>query len=178
MANEGEVAVVTPSQSWHCQTLPEKDIETVERDTALGTLYRLWKRARGDDIPGADQFDPQAVLGDGSREGFLRFSTEALNPMDYTFNTAQPIDAIEESVTLGSLDQSIQNRELILDLLYCGHLRVPVYQNINHVISLADYHYRRLLLPVANESGAVSGIFLCYRMIDTVETSQPDRVFL
>ena len=178
MSNEGEVAVVTPSQSWHCQTLPEADIETYERDTTLGVLYRLWRRVRGDDIPSSDEFDPQAVLGDGDREGFLRFSTESLNPMDYTFSATQSLGAIEESVTLGSLDQSIQNRELILDLLYCGHLRVPIYQNINHVISMADYHYRRLLLPVGNESGAVSGIFLCYRMIDTVENSEADRVFL
>ena len=178
MSNEGQVAIVTPSQSWHCHTLPESEIETDERATTLGVLYRLWTRVRGNGIPREDQFDPQAVLGDGSREGFLRFSTEALNPMDYTFNTSQSMGAIEESVTLGSLDHSIQNRELILDLLYCGHLRIPVYQDINHVISLAEYHYRRLLLPVENGSGAVSGIFLCYRMFDAVEKRQRDRVFL
>ena len=178
MSNDGQVAVVTPSQSWHTQTLSESDIERYERDTTLGVLYRLWNRVRENNIPRENEFDPQAVLGDGSREGFLRFSTEAPNPMDYTFSASQPLGAIEESVTLGSLDHSIQNRELVLDLLYCGHLRVPIYQDINHVISLAEFHYRRLLLPVENDSGAVSGIFLSYRMIDTVESSQPDRVFL
>jgi hypothetical protein len=178
MSNDGEVAVVTPSQTWHSQTLSESDIERYERDTTLGVLYRLWRRVRGNSIPSEDKFDPQAVLGDGTREGFLRFSTEAPNPMDYTFAASQPLGAIEESVTLGSLNHSIQNRELILDLLYCGHLRVPIYQDINHVISLAEFHYRRLLLPVENGTGAVSGIFLCYRMIDTVEISEPDRVFL
>jgi hypothetical protein len=178
MPDAGQVAVVTPDQSWHSQTLPESDIERYERDTTLGVLYRLWRNVRGSGVPSEEEFDPQAVLGDGSREGFLRFATEAPNPMDYTFSAAQPLGAIEESVTLGSLDHSIQNRELVLDLLYCGHLRVPVYQDINHTISLAEYHYRRLLLPVENGSGAVSGIFLCYRMIDTVENSQTDRVFL
>lgn len=178
MSTEGQVAVVTPSQSWHSQILPESDIERHERDTTLGVHYRLWKRVRGDSIPSETEFDPQAVLGDGSREGFLRFSTEAQNPMDYTFSATHSLDAIEESVTLGSLDHTIQNRELILDLLYCGHLRVPVYQDICHVISLAEFHYRRLLLPVGNSAGEVSGIFLCYRMTDTVESSRPDRVFL
>lgn len=178
MSNEGQVAIITPDQSWHCHTFPESEIETQERNTSLGTLYRLWRRVRGGDIPREDQFNPQAVLGDERCEGFLRFSTEALNPMDYTFNTSRSIDVIEESVTLGSLDRSIQNRELILDLLYCGHLRTPMYQDINHVISLAEYHYRRLLLPVENSAGVVSGIFLCYRMIEEVERRQLDRSFL
>jgi hypothetical protein len=178
MSSEGQVAIITPDQSWHCNTLPESEIETHERNTTLGTLYRHWRRVRGNGIPREDRFDPQAVLGDERREGFLRFSTEALNPMDYTFNTSRSIGAIEESVTLGSLDHSIQNRELILDLLYCGHLRTPLYQDINHVISLAEYHYRRLLLPVENGAGAVSGIFLCYRMIDEVENRQREKAFL
>lgn len=178
MSNEGQVAIITPDQSWHCHTLPEAEIEVQERNTTLGTLYRLWRRVGGSDIPREDQFNPQAVLGDQRREGFLRFATEALNPLDYTFNTSQAIGAIEESVTLGSLDHSIQNRELILDLLYCGHLRTPMYQDINHVISLAEYHYRRLLLPVENRSGVVSGIFLCYRMIDEVENRQYEKAFL
>ncbi len=178
MSNEGQVAIITSDQSWHCHTLQESEIETQERDTTLGTLYRLWRRVRGSDIPKEDQFDPQAVLGNGKCEGFMRFSTEALNPMDYTFSTLQSIGAIEESVALGTLDHSIQNRELILDLLYCGHLRTPMYQDINHVISLAEYHYRRLLLPVENGSGAVSGIFLCYRMVEEVENRQRDRAFL
>jgi hypothetical protein len=178
MSNNGQVAIITPDQSWHCHTLLESEIETQERDTTLGTLYRLWRRVRDSDIPREDQFDPRAVLGNGRNEGFLRFSTEALNPMDYTFSTLRSIDAIEESVALGSLDHSIQNRELILDLLYCGHLRTPMYQDINHVISLAEYHYRRLLLPVENGSGTVSGIFLCYRMTEEVENRQRDRAFL
>ena len=178
MPNDGQVAIITPDQSWHCHTLPESEIEMQERDTTLGTLYRLWRRVRGSDIPREDQFDPQAVLGNGRCEGFMRFSTEALNPMDYTFNTSHAIGTIEESVALGSLDPSIQNRELILDLLYCGHLRTPMYQDINHVISLAEYHYRRLLLPVENISGTVSGIFLCYRMLEEVETRQHSEAFL
>ena len=178
MSNEGQVAIITPDQSWHCHTLPESEIETQERNSTLGTLYRLWRRARSSGIPREDQFDPQAVLGNGRQEGFLRFSTEALNPMDYTFNTSQAIGSIEESVALGSLDQSIQNRELILDLLYCGHLRTPMYQDINHVISLAEYHYRRLLLPVENGAGSVSGIFLCYRMIEEAANRQRTEAFL
>lgn len=178
MSDEGSVVIITPEESWHCHTLPETQIEEQERNTTLGALYRLWRNVRGNGIPNEDQFDPNAVLGDADLEGFMRISTEAPNPMNYTFDTSQSNDTAGQMTSIGGLDHSIQSRELIIDLLFCRQLRTPIFQDINHAISMAEYHYRRLLLPVENSAGIVSGIFLCHRMLEADENQPHETAFL
>ena len=178
MSNEGTVAIITPEESWYCHTLPESQVEELEQSTSLGILYRLWRSVRGGGVPGKEEFSPGTVVTDANSEGLLRISTEASNPMDYTFVTSQSDDSVVKIRSIGSLGASIPQRELIIDLLYCQHLRAPIFQDINHAISMAEYHYRRLLLPVQNGAGIVSGIFLCYRMLECDESQPSEMAFL
>lgn len=169
MSNDDPVAIIAPGESWHAQTLPVSDIEKRERKTSLGRLYRLWSRACRDGIPNENHFDPNYVFGDGDREGFLCVSTVSPNPMDYTIETMRPSVTGGQPISIGALDHSIQHRQLILDLLYCRQHRIPIYQYIEQVFSMAAFPYRRLLLPVENDAGTVSRIYLCYRMLKSDE---------
>jgi hypothetical protein len=83
----------------------------------------------------------------------------------------QAKDTYAGPISIGALDPSIQHRQLTNDLLFCRHLRCPVYQEIQQVFSMAVYSYRRLLLPVQDKKGDVSGIFLCFRMVDCNENA-------
>lgn len=178
MSNEGTVAIITPEESWYCHTLPESQVDELEHGTSLGILYRLWRSVRGGGVPNKDAFSPGTVVTDANSEGLLRISTEASNPMEYTFVASRPEESVAKIRSIGSLATSIPQRELIIDLLYCQHLRAPIFQDINHAISMAEYHYRRLLLPVQNGSGIVSGIFLCYRMLESEENHPSEMAFL
>jgi len=164
-----EITVITPTESWQCDTLPERLIEQEERNTSLGRLYRLWRNVRGDDIPTECRFDPEFVLGKEPQEGFLRISTESPSPTKDAVITTLRESLEQHQMRVSGLVESILHRETVIEFYYCWSLRIPVYQDINHVISMAEFPHRRLLLPVKNDMGAVSGIFLCYRMLDSAE---------
>jgi len=140
-----------------------------ERGEAVGALYRYWKGRAGCGPPKAGDFDP---LNDLSREITGLISYVDLNPNirhGWIFNHHANTSKFAKFEHRAIADYPILDHRTALLQEYDSvrYGRAPRFDEIVQEYGRTSRHYKRLILPVADENSDISRLWIVTRLLSS-----------
>ena len=144
-----------------------------EAGTTLDTLYYYWDALRGDGrtMPLAKDFRPGHVFGPGFMNWVHAVETAVDDPANFVMrdhgnNGAVPYTVRMADRRIADYPRRLHARGCMREYQMCRLLRRPLYHEIDHITAGVARHYTRILLPLADERGAVVRLAYAIRLLD------------
>lgn len=156
---------------WHCTNYTIESLDDVESETGalIRDAYRAWMAAGSGNVPDRAHFSDDAFIQ--SDEHVLVSRVEFASGLkDFRLFKSSPAGP---TITTLNMDDPIERRGLVMEILECSETRLPMYQEVRTTVRRKDEHYWRLLLPVANDENEIVCVYIVHQF---VSESEPRRV--
>jgi hypothetical protein len=143
-----------------------------EADTHLDMLYYYWSalEAGSAGIPRVSDFKPEIVLTLTGENIVGWNDVSRNNPQDFVMNSHpdNPVSRFGAALAnkrITEFPNKLHAKSLVLEYFRCKHWKVPLYHEIDQVIDGIARHYTRLMLPLADDAGAVTQVYYGVRRL-------------
>ena len=150
-----------------------------EAGSHLDTLLFFWEAMRGDgrQLPLARDFRPELVFAPTIATWVHGVETATENPANYVMRDHDNGGRVPYTIRMADRRLAEYPRRLhaqgcMREYQMCRILRRPLYHEIDHITAGVARHYTRILLPLADEAGAVVRIAYGIRLLE-----QPFQLF-
>lgn len=156
---------------WHCTSYTIESLDDVESETEtlFRNAYRAWMAAGSGEVPDRSQFTDD-TFAQGDEHVLVSRVEFASQLQDFRMFKTSPAGP---TITKINMDDPIERRGLVMEILECSETRLPMYQEVRTTVRRKDEHYWRLLLPVANDENEVVCVYIVHRF---VSEAAPQRV--
>lgn len=150
-----------------------------EADTRLDAIYFYWDALRGDgrQLPLARDFRPDLAFDRSTMNWVHAVELRDDNPANFVMRDHDNNGVVPFTVRMADRRISDYPRRLhaegcMREYQMCRILRRPLYHEIDHITAGVARHYTRILLPLADDSGAVVRLAYAIRLLE-----RPFRLF-